>query len=500
MRRVALLILILCSIGDLYAQSKQDKYNALRSEIDKQIDQYFVGNAEWGILIQSINNGDVVYAHNAQKNMIPASNMKLFSSIFALDKLGPDFKYTTSVYLRGSYEDDTTFAGDLIIRGMGDPTISGRFQDNNVTRILEDWADSLLARHIKRIKGRIIGDDNFFGDDALGRHWEWNEESYWYSAQVSGLSLNDNCVNWYITPTHVGEKARILLDPPTQYLQVDNQTMTVATPGEASTVDVIRGRATNHVTAVGKIPVLADTRVGYVTVENPTWYTATVLKETLEFKRIRVDSSAVDIDSLSYVDSSAYRYDPSDSMVIRVATYTSPPLSEILKIINKRSQNFFAEQLFRTVAAVLDSNGTGDHALEMLKTFVTEIGLKPEKMAFNDGSGYARTNLVTAESLVGILKFIRGHKYWPVFYQSLPLAGKEKTLHYRMIGTAAEGNVRAKTGTIDNVKTISGFVKTADGEEWVFSILCNNFTVNPLEIERIQDSILVKLAEFRRIP
>ncbi len=419
--------------------------------------------------------------------------MKIFTSAFALDKLGPDFQYTTRVFLRGRFEDDTTFAGDVIIRGMGDPTISGRYFDNKVMRIPEDWADSLAARKIRVIRGRIIGDDRFFGGDPLGKHWEWDEESYWYSAQVSALSFNDNCVNWYVSPSRSGQPAKIQLVPNTEYVTVINRITTVVSAAEAKEIEFMRDRCSNSITATGKIPINAETQVGYVTVENPTLYTATVVKETLQKKGIRVDSGAADIDSLPF-----YTYHDSDSTVIRIAVYRSPKLEEILKVVNKRSQNLFAELLLRTAAALSDSQATDRKALETEKEFLKQVGLNTDKMFIMDGSGYSRTNLVTPESIVAVLKFMRRHKYWDAFYESLPKAGIERTLNHRMKGTPAEGNVRAKTGTLDNVSAISGFAKTADGEEMVFSMICNNFNVDQLEVQKAQDSILVKLASFTR--
>lgn len=464
-----------------------------QKEADQLINQKFLENANWGIQVQSLKNGEILYAHHAKKNMIPASNMKIFTSVFALDKLGPDFQYLTKVYLHGRFENDTTFSGNLILRGMGDPTISGRFFENKVTKILEDWADSLAAKKIKIIHGRVIGDDNFFGDDVLGKHWEWDEESYWYSAQVSGLSFNDNCVNWYVTPTRMGQPATIQIVPGTKYVTIDNAITTVAGPSESQEIEFTRQRNTNIIQAKGKIALNSEAQVGFVTVENPALYTATVMKEILHKKGIEVDSESVDIDSLPF-----YTYRDSDTTVVRVATYQSPKLEEILKIVNKRSQNLFAEQLLRTVAAIIDSDGTGQKALKLEKEFLKNIGINPDKMYIMDGSGYSRTNLVTPESIVALLKYIRGHKYWNVFYESLPKAGIERTLNHRMNGTPAEGNVRAKTGTLDNVSSISGFVKTADGEELVFSVICNNFNVDNLEIQKVQDSILVKLASFKR--
>ena len=143
----------------------------LQDGIKSDLAPDFLDNSFWGILVQSLKNGETLYSLNPKRNLVPASNRKIFTSIFDLDKLGPDFEYTTKVYLQGRMESDTSFAGNVIVRGMGDPSISGRFNDNKITRTLEDWADSLRARHIKIIHGKIIGDDNFFGDDILGSFW-----------------------------------------------------------------------------------------------------------------------------------------------------------------------------------------------------------------------------------------------------------------------------------------------------------------------------------------
>lgn len=491
---------LLCTLlfsTPLFTQNPSPAVQKLRKDIDQLVNQYFLDNTWWGITVQSVKNGETLYTLNAKKNLIPASCMKILTSVFALDKLGPDFQYTTRVYLQGTFENDTTFAGNVIIRGMGDPTISGRYQEkNSVTKILEDWRDSLKARNIKIIKGNIIGDDNFFGDDVLGKNWEWDSESYWYSAQVSGLSFNDNCVDWYVTPgKNITSPGRIQIVPNTRYIDIDNRVETVASEYQAEEVDLIRDRASNRIRAIGKIAIGAPVKVGYVTVENPTLYAATVFKEILEKdSAIIVEGHPVDIDSLN-----GFTYAPDqDSTVSPIASYVSPKLNELLKVINKKSQNFFAEQLLRTVTAVVKNNGSADTALAMEKEFLDQIGLNVKKMVIVDGSGYARTNQISPTNLVDVLKFIRLHKYWKTFYESLPIAGVDGTISYRMKGTAAEGNVRAKTGFLDNVRTISGFLRTADNEELVFSIMCNNFTVNKLDVEKVQDDILARLAAFTR--
>lgn len=498
MRSTSAILFTLWLLPSLHGQ--QD-FPRLKRDIDKLIGVYFLENATWGIYVESLKTGEVLYSHNEKKALVPASNMKIPSSLFALDRLGPDFVYETPVFLYGRMDSDSVFIGDLIVRGSGDPTLSGRFHEDKMLKIFSDWADSLQNFGVRRIRGRLIGDDNFFGDEWLGRHWEWDSESYWYSAQISALSFNDNCVDYFVIPTRVGEPAKIRLDPPTSYIGLVNETVTVAAERNGGSVELIRDRWTNRVIARGRVGANNGVHTGYVAVHNPTQYTVHVLKEVLEQKGLTIDGRAIDIDSLP-----GYRYDmdttaadslPGDTL-IRVATYRSPKLEEILKVINKRSQNLFAEQLLRTVTAVRDSNGSGDFALERERAFLDSIGCDVKSMLINDASGYARTNQISPRDLVTILKFARRHPHWKAFKESLPIAGVDGTLKSRMKNSPAEGNVIAKTGFLDNVRTISGFLRTYDNEELVFSIMVNHFTVDRLDVEKVQDDILIRLATFSR--
>ncbi len=488
-----LILALLCLPHLSYAQSAPSR---LAKEIDKLINQYFLENASWGIRVESLQNGEVLYEHNAKKSLIPASNVKILTSLFALDRLGPDFQYVTPVFLVGRVDSDSVFTGDVIVRGSGDPTISGRFHDDKVTRVFQDWADSLRRAGIREIRGRILGDDNAMGDELLGRHWEWDSESYWYSAQISALTFNDNCVDYFVIPTRAGELARIRLDPPTSYVEIDNRIQTVIAEKNGGEVDFVRDRWTNRILATGRVAVNNGVHTGNVAVHNPTQYAVHVFRETLLSKGIVVTGGVYDLDSIP-----GYVYPPTSQGVDsfwQVAAYRSPRLEEILKVINKRSQNLFAELALRTVTAVKDTNGRGEFALQKLLEFLDSAGCNVKQLRIQDGSGYARTNQISPAELVHLLKYARRHRYWKAFKESLPIAGIDGTLKLRMKNTRAEGNVRAKTGFLDNVRTISGFVRTADNEELVFSIMCNHFTVDRLDVEKVQDEILETLATFTR--
>lgn len=485
------LVLILTATS--WSQTRTSPVDKLRRDIEGQIDKPFMENATWSIVVESLTRHDTLFSFNSRKGMTPASNMKLFSSALALDKLGPDFTYKTTLWAKGCPERDTIWDGDLIVRGQGDPTLSGRFRDNNMLAVFEEWADSLRSRGIRRICGHVIGDDNIFEEEVLGRNWEWDGESYWYSAQISGLCFNDNCIDWYITPGKIGRRARVLVMPNTNYVDIRNETLTVTGSKNLEPVELIRDRATNIFRAKGRIPAGSETITGWAAVENPTWYTVTVFKDVLEKTGITLEGQPLDIDSVH-----GFHYEPSDSNLIRIATYESPKLAEMLKIVNKRSQNLYAEQIWRSVPAVLQGKGSGDSAAAMTREFLSSIGINTDRLTIADGSGYARTNQVSTSDVIALLKHMRKHPHWKQYKESLAIAGVDGTLSYRMKDTAAQGVVRAKTGYIDKVRSISGYVHTRGGEELVFSMICNNFTVDKSEIERVQDNILIRLAEFVR--
>jgi len=465
---------------------------ALQRDLDDIFNDPNFSNAHWGVVIQSLETGEYFYKRNENKSFMPASNMKLFTTAAALVKLTPNYKYVTRLRTKGQVGQGT-LRGDVVIQGSGDPTISGRFSGGNVTKTFEDWADSLSALGIKEIDGDIIGDDNCFDDQDVASGWslDWNEDVYWYSAYISGLTFNDNCVDVIIAPgDSIGKPAKITLNPDTRYATIVNE-ITTASAESTLTIDYYRERGTNIIHAYGKFPINKSQRVESLTINNPTLYTATVMKETFERKGIKVRGQVFDVDDLpgKQVDYQGMR---------TLATYTSPSLAEIVKVINKKSQNLYAEQVFKTIGKEIGGKGSIAKATEIVKEFFSGIGIDPDKLMIYDGSGLSRLNMVTPGQIVTLLTYMSKHKYWKEFYDSLPIAGVDGSLEGRMKGTQAENNVRAKTGFVQYVRTLSGYVLTKDDEHLVFSLMVNNYTVPTSLANNIQDLVCVRLANFSR--
>lgn len=443
-------------------------------------------NAQWGVVIQSLETGEYFYKRNENKLLVPASDLKLFTTAAGLYLLGPEYRFSTNIYMNGTV-DGSILDGDLVIEGRGDPTISGRFYNNKMFKVFEDWADSLSALGIDEITGNIIGYDDDFDDKLWGKGWSWDLESYWYEAPSGAISFNDNVVNINVT-TDVRNKVVISIVPDINYIVVNNNVQ-VIDGDSASNIDVYRQQGTNLVNIFGTIHQ-GDSVQTFVTVNNPTQYAMVVLRKILRDKGIDVKGYPVDIDAASVPVSL--------NQVKKIFTYYSPSLKEIIKVINKNSENFFAEQLLKTIGLEERNFGSIDNGVDAMQLILKEMGINPDIMFIADGSGLSRLNLVTPKQIVTLLNYMYKSRYFVPFFNSLPIAGVDGTLGTRMKNTKAANKVRAKSGYLDAVRSLSGYAFTGDNEPVAFSIIANNFLVPYKLVDNLQDLVCVRLANFRR--
>ncbi|HEX2867998.1 MAG TPA: D-alanyl-D-alanine carboxypeptidase/D-alanyl-D-alanine-endopeptidase [Ignavibacteriales bacterium] len=482
---------VLCAQN--YQTPSFTKFNSSRiQDFWQQIDDIFndpnFNNANWGVVIKSLETGEYLYKRNEDKLMMPASNLKLFTTSAGLIALGKNYRYKTSLYMNGTLE-GSVLKGDLIVQGTGDPTISGRFYQDDAYKVFNDWADTLLSRGIEEITGNLIGDDQMFDENGLGEGWSWDYESYWYSAATSAISFNDNCVDITVKPTEAGRQAVLTLVPETKYVTIINKVVTVPKDTPAD-IDVYRERGTNIITVFGKISENSEEFKTFSTINNPTQFSLIVLKDILKKKGIVIRGYATDIDeeniSLDY------------TKLKKIFTHYSVPLSEIVRVINKNSQNFYAEQLLKTIGLVKYGFGSIENGVKAVKDILREMGINSEDMIMADGSGLSRLDLVTPRQVVDLLNYMYKHESFPVFYQTLPIAGVDGSLARRMLRSKAENNVRAKTGYLGGVRSLCGYVHTADNEPVVFSIIVNNYIVPATLADNLQDLVCLRLANFSR--
>lgn len=484
-----------CSQRQVVLRETVSPEAALHREVSQLLSAPAFANGHWGAAIQSLETGEFLYLQNENKSFLPASNMKLFTTATAISKLGPDYVFETGVYFRGEIDSAGTLQGDLVVRGVGDPSIGGRYTESNAPDRMEvvfrEWAQKLKSKGIQAIAGNIVGDDNYFVDKPLGFGWSWDDESEWYAAQISALSFNDNCMDIVFYPAETtGARASYELYPATDYVTVNSQVVTVR-DGLEKGIFFNRKRASNHVTITGSISEERSKVTDWFSVENPTGFFTAVLKKVLVEQGLSVTGDAFDIDSLKN-----YQYVLADSTLL--LRHVSPPLREIIKTINKESQNLWTELLLWTLGAKFRGVGDDQHGIEVVKSFLAGIGIDRNLIGIADGSGLSRHNLVTPMQVITLLRYMRTHENSQYYYDSLPIAGVDGTIRRRMVGTLAENNVHAKTGYINRVRALSGYVDTKDDEAIVFSLITNNYMVPTSMANNIQDQICERLANFSR--
>lgn len=443
--------------------------------------------ANIGVYIKSLDNSEVLYSYNKEKLFQVASDVKLFTSAAALSYLGSDFEYVTEVYQKGKIIGNV-LKGDLIIFGTGDPTFSDKYY-NNKYGVFEQIADSLLKLGVEEISGNLIADDSYFDNVKYGKGWPIDLENQWFAAPIGSLSINENCIDVVVKPSQKGKAAIIEINPQTKYLSIENKTETVE-KNKANTVSVYREKGSNVITVYGNIPEDADPYYGVSTINNPTQNFIVLLKETLERKGIRVKGYAAGIDDEDV--------DPDYEKLPRIAIINSPDLREILKEMNKHSNNFYAEQLIKTIGAETEGEGTFENGYQSIIKMNNKFGINREYINLADGSGLSHLNLVSPVALVELLGSVYKQPYMNSFITSLPVMGVDGTLMKRLENTKAKAKIVAKPGYNIGVRSLSGYATTADGEELSFSIIINNYLGPATLADKLQDEICLRMVNFTR--
>jgi D-alanyl-D-alanine carboxypeptidase/D-alanyl-D-alanine-endopeptidase (penicillin-binding protein 4) len=460
--------------------------DGLHADLDGIFNTPAFDRMQWAVLVESLATGEVLYSENPSKLMMPASNMKIVTLAAAAERLGWDFTYetrlvTSAPVVRGALD------GDLVVVGSGDPTIGGR--GGRPTRVFEAWADQLRADGITQIKGRIVADARAFDRESLGAGWAWDYLGAYYAAGVSALQFNESVADVAVRPgPSPGTPAVIEVRPIESGLIPDKQVTTV-TGGEAD-IDVARLPGSNRLVVRGTIPVGAGEVVRAATVDRPALYFARMLRTTLVAKGIHVTGEAGEFEDV---------YPTPPTAPTRVLlSYRSAPLSEIARVQMKVSQNQYAETLLRTLGAQ-SGEGTAEAGDKVVREVLDGWGIPSDAYVLVDGSGLSRYNYVSAEVLVKVLQHVYNDpRLRDPFMATLPVGGQDGTIARRFVGTRAAGNVHAKTGSIANVRALSGYVTSLDGEMFVFSILANHFTVPQATVDAATDLAVERLANFSR--
>ena len=484
----------------------------LQSRISEILSKPELSSAMIGIKVASLDTGRVLFEQNSEKLLRPASNMKLYTVATALDRLTPDFRFSTSVYARTRPNAAGVVHGDLTIYGRGDPTLAARFNNGDYFKGIDDLASRIVAAGVKRVEGDLVGDESHFVGPKYGSGWEWEDLTWYYGAEITPLTINDNALDLFVKPgTEVGKQASITTGPPDPLLAILNR-VTTGPKGSRRDISVYRGLAEDSITISGTIPIDDRGYTGGIGISHPALLFVYLLRSALAQKGVVITGKSRTSGAVSRAmpgsavtlntQSGAAVPSPVTSQ-IEIATLQSPPFSLIAEHTLKPSQNLYTELILRTLGKVAppvpapeDAQTSEELGLETVKAFLRAAGIRPEALILSDGSGLSRNDMITADASVQLLTFMSRHRYYDKFRDALPVAGVDGTLRNRMKNTVAENNLRAKTGSLSSAASLSGYVTTEAGEKLAFSIMVNNYPsgVEPRMV--CIDPIALLLASF----
>ena len=444
-----------------------------------------VSRAAWGIAVQSLDRRERLFMLNSGTLLVPASVAKLVTVATAADAVGWDYRYTTTVRAIGPIVDGT-LQGDLIVVGSGDPSIGGRAGDD-----FTNWVQAIKSAGIRRIEGRVIGDDDLIDEARPQLAWAWDDLGYTTGALFGALNLAENRSTVTVAPgPSSGAPAVLTVDPRLAFRLVTNRVAT-GPPGSLQLLWPEQRPGEPSLTIAGSIPATAPATTIAVAVGNPTLWFVSALKSRLMGDGLEITGDAVDIDDVVTPLSR-------DTGTI-IYSHRSRTLAEIAQPLLKDSINLYAEALLRlnTAPGVFPTN---DAALDGVRKRLDAWGISNASYQLVDGSGLSRRDAITADAVLSLLERMADPSAKSPFVTGLPIAGVDGSLSTRMKGTPAENNVRAKTGTMSNIRTLAGYVTTRDSEHLAFVVLINNFEGTGTNANDALDAIAVRLASFSRKP
>ena len=448
---------------------------SLQQQLSEHVTSDRFAGASWGVKVVSLDTGRTVFEHNAQKLLSPASNCKLYAVALALDELGGDYRIKTSLYTAAKPNRRGTVTGDLIVFGRGDPLLTARLYDGDIFQALQPLVAALTNAGIKRIAGDLVGDESFIRGSPFGSGWVWDDFQNYYGAEISALTINDNTLQISITPGPTeGVPCVPALSLPTTQLVLSNRTTTVGTNGQRA-VTIFRPVGENVVYVSGSLPVGSAAFVEDVAFSRPARVFIELFREALKRNGVRVSGKSRVV---NWLDRQASPLDL--AKLVELGSIESPPLRDIVREIQKPSQNLYTDLVLAHIGAIQpdrsDQNATSEEAgIRELDKFLNNAGVRRGDVRFEEGSGLSRNNLATPNATIALLQFMHRHAESKTFFDALPVAGVDGTLRNRFKNTAAVGNVRAKTGTLRWASSISGHVTTAAGERWIFCIMLNRY-------------------------
>ncbi|MBM7646404.1 PBP4 family serine-type D-alanyl-D-alanine carboxypeptidase [Scopulibacillus daqui] len=438
-----------------------------------------------GYEVYSLDRHKTLASYQEDKTFVPASVLKLLVTAAASGSWSKDKRFPTKVYMSGKLSSSGVLNGDIELKGYGDPVLT--------VKKLAALAKSLKDKGVRRVKGRLVVDDSYFDNKRLGVNWMWDDEPYDYAAPIGALSVNESTVNVMVEPSELSHKPRILIKPLPEYVKVINHAETVS--GKDEDLTITRKRLKNEILIKGSIgkDYKGDEHNGHhyyeegMSIQDPAHYTGSVFYDQLKHCGI------------SFQHTPQIKQGKIDKHGKLMAKVYSPPLDQILKKQDKDSDNFIAEMLTKQLGAGFRHEGSTKAGLSVIKDYVQGTLGVDSGFVQKDGSGLSRLNVISPDHFIQLLKGIDNKPYRQRFISYLPVAGVDGTLKKRLKDTPAEGNIKAKTGSMNGVNSLVGFVKSKNGERLAFSIMTGGVYKSKYA-QALQDKMAVAMAKYPDLP
>jgi serine-type D-Ala-D-Ala carboxypeptidase/endopeptidase (penicillin-binding protein 4) len=516
---LAAVVLFFALLSQAFAASrkqidKPDNSKKLDHDLQQIISDPAVARGLWGIYAVSLDSGRPIYGLNQDKLFTPASNAKLFTTAAVFGLIGPDYRFKTTVETFGSLDKYGRLNSDLVLVGRGDPNLSGRTLPYNLhterkappIQVLQSLADQLVLHGLKYVDGDVVADDSYFVFERYGEGWSQDDLAREWGAPVSALTINDNVIFVDIKPAdRPGERAFLNITPFPEYYKIDNRVMTTPQGTGPRTVSINREPGSSQLTLWGNIPQDDPGFGEALAIEDPADFSARLFRQLLEERGVTVygrarthhtelaSTQTFSVTSIASGGGDSAR--PSVPTPLVLASYQSQPVSQDLRVINKVSQNLHAELMLRLLGKEKGTSGSIEGGLEVLRGFLVNAGIKPDQFAFYDGSGLSREDLVTPEAVVVLLRYCHQQPWGHIYEDTLPVAGVDGSLAERFRNTPEAGVVRAKTGSLSHVFSLSGYATTRSGQRIAFSVMTNNNTLAARKALDTIDRIVERIVE-----
>lgn len=449
--------------------------------LDQLLADPALNGATVSLMVRDARSGNTLYQYNPRTRLIPASNLKLLTTAAAMGVLGPQYRFSTQLLSNGTQQGER-LAGNLYLKGLGDPTT--QFAD------YQALAAQLAGQGVRQVQGDLIFDDTFFDAERLGVDWAQDDESTYYGAQISALTVSPNtdfdAGTLLVTakaPAMVGQPVSVVVSPSTDYVQLNNR----AVSGPGNNYGITRQHGTNLLQLTGALAPGKQSRQ-WVSVWEPTQLVANLFEQALAQQGIQVLGRRV-IGGVTPVTARV------------LAEHQSAPLQALITPLLKLSNNNMSEALLKAMGRKVSNVGTAQAGVAAVADFMRRQGLDPMTLSQVDGSGLSRRNLVSSQNLTDLLLVTAKQPWFDAWYNALPIAGNTDrmsggSLRYRLRGTAAENNLHAKTGSMAGVSSLSGYITDAQGRRLVFSMISNNYLSTAAPIRALENRVALALVQW----